>query len=168
MVSSNEAGFDLREMCPLLRNILHNQSHDLVYTGQRTYPEVAHYPKGNQDWSSTHTSQKVLTGNLIYPVSVRDTAKSGIGHLDNRHLNYLVESIFVNVGGSYQNVKESSPLMSGVSVGGSIVVGGWESQPHGEGSQEFDVPLYLIIASLGNPRRTRCNLKATNGNGMTT
>jgi hypothetical protein len=39
------------------------------------------------------------------------------------------------VGGSYRNVKESSPLRSGMSVGGLIVVGGWESQPQGEGDQ---------------------------------
>src|SRR5438552_12332890 len=42
----------------------------------------------------------------------------------------------------------------GRSVGGSIVVGGWESQPHGKGSQKFDTPLYLLAASLVNIGRT--------------
>jgi len=40
------------------------------------------------------------------------------------------------------------------SVGGSIVVGGWESQPQGEGSQKFDTPLYSLAASLANAGRT--------------
>ena len=55
-----------------------------------------------------------------------------MGFMDNRHLNYLVESITMNVGDSQQNVKESSPQRSVVRVGAVIVVGGWESQPHGE------------------------------------
>jgi len=82
-----------------------------------------------------------------YPADIRDSAKSGLGWIGNRHLNYLVESIAMNVGGSSQDAKASSLPMPGKSVGGSIVVGGWENQPRGEGSQEFDIPLYLLTAS---------------------
>jgi len=53
----------------------------------------------------------------------------------------------VNVGGLRQNAKVSSPPMSGVSVGGVIVVGTRESRVQGEGHQEFDVPLYLLTAT---------------------
>ena len=98
------------------------------------------HTKGYRGWLGFSTSSKVSASNLVYLADVRDTAKSGIGHADNRHLRYLVESIAVNVGDSHQNVKESSPLMSGVRVGGSIVVGGWESQPHGEGGQFVGSP----------------------------
>jgi len=34
-------------------------------------------------------SSKADAGNLIYPASIRDTAKSGIGCIGNRHLNDL-------------------------------------------------------------------------------
>jgi len=81
---------------------------------------------------------------------MRDSAKSGLGQIGNRHLHYLVESISMNVGGSGQNVKASSLPMSDLSVGGSIVVGGWESQPQGEGSQKFDTPVYSVVASSEN------------------
>ena len=50
-----------------------------------------------------------------------------------------------NVGGSYQDVKASSLPMSDKSVGGSIVVGGWENQPQGEAA----------IRSLEMTRRVR-------------
>jgi hypothetical protein len=36
-----------------------------------------------------------------YPIAGRDTAKSGMGYVINRHLNDLVESIIMNVGGPY-------------------------------------------------------------------
>ena len=67
---------------------------------------------------------KVVAGYPIYPVTGRDTAKSGIGFLDNHHLNNLIESTFVNVGGFYQNVKVSSPPRIDRSVGGAIVCAG--------------------------------------------
>jgi hypothetical protein len=57
------------------------------------------------------------------------------GLRDNRHLNNLVKSIPVNVGGFYQDDKVSSPPRTDRSVGAVIVVGGWESQPQGEGRQ---------------------------------
>jgi hypothetical protein len=144
MVSSNEADFDLRESFPLSRNILHACERNAYgSTGQRTSREVVHCPTDYRGWLGHHTSQKVPTGNLNYPVSVRDSAKSGTGHKDNRHLNYLVESISVNVGGSDQNVKASSLPMSGLSVGGVIVVGARESRVQGEGHQFVGIPMQI-------------------------
>ena len=58
-----------------------------------------------------------------------------MGRVDNHHLKCLVESTSMNVGGSYRNAKESSPLMPGMSVGGSIVLGARESRIQGDGSQ---------------------------------
>ena len=86
------------------------------------------------------------------PHDVRDTAKSGIGRRGNRHLKYLAEFIFVNVGGSYQNVKASSLPMSEMSVGGVIVLGARESRVHGEGPQLFGIPMQT------NQMLTRRNL----------
>jgi hypothetical protein len=109
--------------------------------------------KNYRGWSLRHTSPKVSAGYLHYPADIRDTAKSGMGCGDNHHLRYFAESIFVNVGGSRQNVKGSSLPMSVLSVGGSIVVRGRESRPHGEGGQEFNVFPLEINRSQGNPRR---------------
>jgi len=72
----------------------------------------------------------------------------------NQCLNYRSEYVHMNVRGSCQNANVSSPRMSGKSVGGSIVVRGWESQPQGEGSQKFDIPLYPLAASPANAGRT--------------
>ena len=145
MVSSNEAGLDLRENLPLSRNILHSCGVvDHGNTGQRTSRKSWCRATGYQDWLSCPTSPKVPTGNLNYPAGVRDSAESGMGPRDNRHLNYLVESICVNVGGSQQNVKASSLPMSAESVGGIIVLGAQESCVPGEGCQEFDAPLYSL------------------------
>jgi len=80
--------------------------------------------KGCQGWLHNLASPKVGKEKPGYSDPVRDTAKSGIGCLDNRHLNYLVESIFVNVGEPHENVKGSSHPMSHVEVGAVIVVGG--------------------------------------------
>ena len=136
MVSATEADFDLREIRPLPRNILHICGvEDHGTTGQRANLKLGVLATGCRGWLVLPTSPKVSTANLIYAVGVRDTAKSGIGHIDNRHLNYLAESISVNVGGSYQNVKESSPLRSGMSVGGVRVLGAQESCAQGEGRQ---------------------------------
>ncbi|MGH9959514.1 MAG: hypothetical protein ACREBC_20700 [Pyrinomonadaceae bacterium] len=86
-------------------------------------------------WLGTIASPKDDAGHLVYPASGRDTAKSGIGCEGKCHLNYLAESIFVNVGDSYGDVKLSSPTRLGMRVGAAIVVRGWESQPQGEGPQ---------------------------------
>jgi hypothetical protein len=141
MVSSTEAGFDLREMFPLPRNTLHNQEMTILSnTGQRTNPMIIETSKGYRGWLSHPTNLKVSAGNLYYPAGVRDTTKSGTGREDNRHLHYLVESISVNVGGFYPDVKASSRPMSGRGVGAAIVVRGWESQPQGEGPQSVGSP----------------------------
>jgi len=55
------------------------------------------------------------------------------------------------------------------SVGGSIVVGGWESQPQGEGSQKFDTPLYSVAASsstTGCEREQDDNAEGNLSSGM--
>lgn len=68
--------------------------------------------------------------------------KERYGLTGNRHLNYLAKSIFVNVGGLYRDAKVSSPPMTGIGVGGSMVLvgvtphqGARESRVQGEGSQ---------------------------------
>jgi hypothetical protein len=141
MVSSNKAGFDLRENLPLPRNMLH--THELGSMGSRGSERIGRYvyfqPITEAVWS-VFTSLKVLADNLNYSADVRDTAKSGIGHIDNRHLNDLVESTSMNVGGSCRNVKASSLPMIGMSVGGVIVVGARESRVHGEGHQFVGIP----------------------------
>ena len=96
------------------------------------------FQKGCRIWLRHITRIKTSAGYLIYPVDVRDTAESGIGQTDNRHLHYLAESIFVNVGGLLAEV--SSPPVKQASVGVTIVVRGWESQPQGEGSQSVGIP----------------------------
>jgi hypothetical protein len=75
-------------------------------------------------------------GHLIYPMSVQDTAKSGIGCCGNRCLNHLVERIGVNVGGLCG--EGSSPPVKRMGVGGVIVLGARESRVHGEGRQGID------------------------------
>jgi hypothetical protein len=102
-------------------------------------PEVISIPKDYQGWCIGYTNQKVEISNLNYLISIRDSAKSGLGRIDNRYLNYFVESICMNVGDSYQNAKASSQPMTGKRVGAVIVVGGWESQPQGEGRQRIDI-----------------------------
>jgi len=148
-VSATEADFDLREIRPLPRNILPICGvEDHGTTGQRANLKLGVLATGCRGWLVLPTSPKVSTANLIYSVDARDTAKSGIGHLDNRHLHYLAESFSVNVGGSHQNGKASSRPRSAESVGGVIVVGARESRAHGEGHQEFNVPLYSLTATV--------------------
>src|SRR5215471_19134840 len=85
MVSPNEAGLNLRERALLPRNTLHTHNES---TGQRMIPK--RQSEDGRDWSMFCTSPKVGAGHLIYPASIRDTAKSGIGCTGNRHLNDLV------------------------------------------------------------------------------
>jgi len=125
MVSLNEASFNLRENYPLPRNILHSwELIALADTGQRTDPKARLYPKGHRGWLLLCTSPKVGKEKPGYSDPVRDTAKSGIGCFYNRHLNYLVESIFANVGEPQKDVKGSSLPMPTGEVGAVIVVGG--------------------------------------------
>jgi len=80
-----------------------------------------------RDWLGTIANPKDETGHLTYPVSGRDSAKSGLGCEGKCHLSYLAESIFVNVGGSHLYAKMSSLPMTDVSVGAAIVVRAQES-----------------------------------------
>jgi len=139
MVSSNKADFNLREIAPLPRNTLHILPEKQKSTGRRMNLMAVVYPEGYRDWSFVYTSSKDDASHLIYLASIRDSAERGSGCMDNRHLNYLAESIFVNVGDSSRNAKESSPLMFVMRVGATIVVRGWESRPHGEGSQSVGI-----------------------------
>jgi hypothetical protein len=140
MVSANESGFYLRETSLLSHNILSTGG---VVTagdvGQRTNLDVSRLLKG-------YCVLQVGAGYPIYPAPVRDSAKSGLGSAANRYLNYPVESVCVNTGGSYPDVKTSSLSMPEKSVGAAIVVRGGESPSQGEGPQEIDVSGYLITA----------------------
>jgi len=141
MVSSNKAGFDLRENAPLPRNNLHNQElATLSKTGQRTDSKACSGPRSHQSWLRRLTSPKASAGYLNYPADVRDTAKSGIGHGDNRHLNYLVKSISGNVGGFYRDVKASSLPMPDRRVGAARVVRARENRVHGDRPQSVGIP----------------------------
>ena len=93
------------------------------------------YRKSYRDWLGTITNPKDDAGYLSYPASGRDSAKSGLGCEGKCHLNYLAESIFVNVGECYQDAKMSSPSMLDNRVGAVIVVRVWESRIQGEGPQ---------------------------------
>jgi len=107
MVSPNEAGLNPRETIPLPRNII-----PCIIVGwwptssrgsERTQINIV--SKGYRDRLIYLTSPKDETGYLVYPVSVRDTAESGMGCTGNRHLNYLAEFTSTNVGGLHQDAK---------------------------------------------------------------
>ncbi len=81
------------------------------------------------------TAPRLQQLNLSYPVDVRDSAKSGSGPKESRRLNDLAESTLVNVRGCPATEGPAVGPRHRGSVGAVIVVGGWESQPHGEGRQ---------------------------------
>ena len=124
-MSPNEAHFNLRERNPL-SHILHKAPKRLMR--QRPNSDRKSY----RDWSGTITNPKDEAGHLSYPASGRDSSKRGLGCEGKCHLNYLAESVFVNVGDCYQDAKMSSPSMFDNRVGAVIVVGAWESQAHAE------------------------------------
>ena len=74
-------------------------------------PMVCFIPKDYRGWLHNITNLKVEISNLNYLISIRDSAKSGLGYFDNRHLNYFVESINGNVGDSYQNANTKLQFM---------------------------------------------------------
>jgi hypothetical protein len=139
-VKTTEAGFNLRESVHQPRNILHTQRTEIISRAvsirgcERVQWFFQFQRTAESGWDSV-PDRKAEAGHLNYLVSVRDTAKSGIGCAVNRHLTYFAESITVNVGDSHRDDKVSSPPMTGVSVGATIVVRAWESHAHGEGSQ---------------------------------
>jgi hypothetical protein len=113
MVSPYEAGFNLRESFLLSPDIPcivvngGNQSrapqriHKLwreATSSFTTEPNTHNFRgqrtsqlEGYRNWLRGSTSSKDGTGHLDYPVSVRDSAKSGLGCFGNRYLNYLAE-----------------------------------------------------------------------------
>src|SRR5262245_30159402 len=151
MVSSNEVNLNLREKGPLPRNILHSQE---------SFPEVY----GAANACGGFASARPRLGNGLsqpkgcqrspgHPLTVRDTAKSGMGCMENHHLPYLVESISMNVGGSLADAKISSRSMLPKSVGAAIVLGAGESPVQGEGPQSVGIPAHT------NRMPTRGNLQ---------
>lgn len=66
--------------------------------------------------------QRLRQVNLVYPASIRDTAESGIGCADNRHLNYFAKVILMNVGDLPCYAKAGSQPKSRAGVGATIVV----------------------------------------------
>ena len=136
---ANEAGFNLREISPLSHKTLHSRSDHPDEMGQRMRQRRCCNATDYRNLLLIIGGQKGFNTPPVYGVDVRDTAKSGMGCTDNRHLNYSVESLLVNVGGAQPNVKVSSLPMSGKSVGGVIVLGVRESRIQGEGHQGINV-----------------------------
>ncbi len=135
MVRSSEADFDLRETSPLSHE--YSAYLDVMHPdGVRTATEPN---KVTEAGHNALPAQRMRQARRTSPVSGRDSAESGMGHVDNRHLNHLTEFIFMNVGGSSMNAKLSSPPMSLVSVGGVIVLGAQERCARGEGRQEVNI-----------------------------
>jgi hypothetical protein len=112
-------------------------------------PRIGPFSKGCRIRSWPCTGSKVSADYLTYSADIRDTAKSGIGRSGNRHLNYLAEFIFMNVGGSQQDVKASSLPMPVESVGGVIVLGARENRVHGEGRQFVGIPMQINQMGTG-------------------
>src|SRR5215510_1680322 len=111
-------------MKPLFRN-LHQ-----VY-GAANEPNLL----GCRDRSSCGTGPKDETDHLVLPCFRSGFREERLGSVGKRHLNYLAEFIFVNVGGFDQAAKVSSPPMLERRVGGVLGVGAWESHVQGEGRQ---------------------------------
>jgi hypothetical protein len=123
-------------------------------------PMASTRPKDYRGWLYEHTNPKVEISNLNYLISIRDSAESGLGFNDNRHLNYFIESINMNVGGLYRDVKVSSPPRTGISVGAVIVVGGRESLPQGEGRQRVgSCRLTSSNSAVNVPCERKCRLQ---------
>jgi hypothetical protein len=150
MVSANEVSVNLREKGPLPRNILHSQeSCPALHGAANEFRDIVdELPR----LGSSRSQRKGCQRSPGYPLTVRDTAKSGMGCLDNHHLTSLVESIYMNVGGSRADAKISSRSRRHESVGAAIVLGAWESHVQGEGPQSVG------ILAHSNRMPTRRNL----------
>jgi hypothetical protein len=117
MVSAREAGFNLRESCPLTRHALQNHDQQVVdnRVSERSHSGACLH-RAYRGWRLPFSSPKDSSGKagkrsvtIGYPDDVRDTAKSGMGCQANRHLRCLAESDHENVGGCRRDVKESRP-----------------------------------------------------------
>ena len=117
MVSAREAGFNLRESCPLTRQHLHNQDRKVVdnRVSERSR-SGGFFHCAYQGWRLPFTSPKDSSGKAgertvtpAYPDDVRDTSKRGMGCQANRHLRRLAESDHGNVGGCQRDAKGSRP-----------------------------------------------------------
>jgi hypothetical protein len=150
MVSSNEVSVNLREKGPLPRNILHSQESCPALHGAANEVDglVVDLPRLGNGLSQLKGCQR----SPGHPLAVRDSAKSGLGCMENHHLTYLVESMYVNVGGSGADGKISSRSMLHESVGAAIVLGTRESRVQGEGPQSVG------ILGHSSRMRTRRNL----------
>jgi hypothetical protein len=102
-----------------------------------------------------HKGCQGSTGRTPWPVGIPRRA-GRVGY--NRHLNDLIESIAMNVGGPC--VEGSSPPMKRTGVGGVIVLGGWENHLHGEGRQGIDVWWTISRRSSGEVRVSPVKLAA--------
>jgi hypothetical protein len=143
-VSSNKVDFDLREITPLSRNILHTlEVTNRVYGIANESKDSIHF-QGHRVRLIPNTGTKGSNRQPEIPCKHSGFRRERHRSTDNHHLNYLVESISMNVGDSHQNVKASSLPMSDVRVGGVIVVRAWESHAHGEGHQFVGIPMQKV------------------------
>ena len=74
--------------------------------GQRTNPNALLKRRVTEADDSAMSAQRMQQVNLIYPVAVRESARSRTGW--NCHLRSFVEFISVNVGGFQRDAKVSS------------------------------------------------------------
>ena len=95
-------------------------------------------PRATEAACCIFAAQRMSQMYLDYPDSSQEPATSRIGSEVSHHLRDLAESIYVNVGGLHAEV--SSPPANHASVGGVIVLGGWESHLQGEGRQLVEIP----------------------------
>jgi hypothetical protein len=150
MVSSNEVSVNLREKGPLPRNILHTEESCPAVYGAAN--EVNALGSDLPRLGNGLSQLKGCQWSPGYPLTVRDTAKSGMGCMENHHLISFVESLYVNVGGLQADAKISSRSMLPASVGAAIVLGARESRVQGEGPQSVG------ILAHSNRMLTRRNL----------
>jgi len=151
MVSTNEAHFNLREIPPLPRNILHNPAWE---TGLIRGGDCIQRRRIGQ-WMAEVRNEyvpttKAVRGQLALPPGQSGYREERDGLTVNRRLNDLAESITMNVGGPCG--EGCSPPVKRMGVGGSIVVGGRESRLHGEGSQLVGISTQNSrMLTQGNP-----------------
>jgi hypothetical protein len=92
---------------------------------------VLYFPKDDQGWWGTDTSQKDVIGKPELPGDRSGFRDERLGSIESPHLRVSVEYIVVNVGGLC--VEGSSPPVKRMGVGGVIVLGARESRVQGEG-----------------------------------